>query len=93
MIYKYKTEGRTLKDFNGYQTLINLFTKLGDGNVNTTEVLKNNIDCKPDLGEINLKAKSEEQISAVKKFFLIFFRFKTKTYWYFLEIILFSIWS
>ena len=68
MIYKYKTEGRILKDFNSYQTLINLFTKLGDGNVNTTEVLKNHIDYKPDLGEINLKAKSEEQISAVQKF-------------------------
>ena len=52
MIYKYKTEGRSPKDFSGYQDPIDLYTNLRDGNLNPREVLKNQIDFKSDLGEI-----------------------------------------
>ena len=51
-IYKYKTEGRNLKDFRNYQNLIDLFINLRYVNVNLREVLKNQIDFKSDLGEI-----------------------------------------
>ena len=39
MIYKYKTEGRSPKDFNNYQNPIDLFINLRDGNVNPRRVL------------------------------------------------------
>ena len=38
-IYKYKTEGRSPKDFNNYQNPIDLFINLRDGNVNPRRVL------------------------------------------------------
>ena len=62
MTYKYKTEGKSPKDFRNYQNLIELFKSLRDGNVNPREVLKNQTNFKSDLGEINqenLKSKSE----------------------------------
>ena len=62
MTYKYKTEGKSPKDFKNYQNLIELFKSLRDGNVNPREVLKNQTNFKSDLGEINqenLKSKSE----------------------------------
>ena len=34
LIYTYKTEGRSLKDFRNYQNLIDLFKNLIDGNIN-----------------------------------------------------------
>ena len=71
MIYKYKTEGISPKDFSNYQNLINLFINLRDGNANPRKVLKNQIDFKSYLGEIkkgNSKSKSEDQISVIKKF-------------------------
>ena len=40
LIYYYKTEGRTTKDFRNYQHLIDLFKNLRDGNVNPKEVTK-----------------------------------------------------
>ena len=69
MIYKYKTEGISPKDFSNYQNLINLFINLRDGNANPRKVLKNQIDFKSYLGEIkkgNPKSKSEDQISVIK---------------------------
>ena len=69
MIYKYKTEGKSPKDFSNYQNLINLFINLRDGNANPRKVLKNQIDFKSYLGEIkkgNPKSKSEDQISVIK---------------------------
>ena len=69
MIYKYKTEGISPKDFSNYQNPINLFINLRDGNANPRKVLKNQIDFKSYLGEIkkgNPKSKSEDQISVIK---------------------------
>ena len=40
LIYNYKTEGRTTKDFRNYQHLIDLFKNLRDGNVNPKEITK-----------------------------------------------------
>ena len=44
LIYKYKTEGRSPKDFRNYQNSTDLFKKLRDGNINPNEVLKNQIN-------------------------------------------------
>ena len=89
MIYKYKTEGRSLKDFSDYQNPIDLFIDLRDGNVNPREVLKNQIDFKSDLGEIknanpNLKLKDQISVQNVQHFFDL-----RKNFLIFLEIILF----
>ena len=46
LIYKYKTEGRNLKDFSGYQNPIDLFINSKDGNINPKEVLKDQINFK-----------------------------------------------
>ena len=46
MIYKYKTEGRSPKDFRNYQNPIELFKNLRDGNINPKEVLKDQINFK-----------------------------------------------
>ena len=46
MIYKYKTEGRSPKDFRNYQNTIELFKNLRDGNINPKEVLKDQINFK-----------------------------------------------
>ena len=52
LIYKYKTEGRSPKEFRNYQNPIRLFKNLRDGNTNPKEVLKNQINFKSDQGEI-----------------------------------------
>ena len=52
MIYKYKIEEASLKDFSNYQNPIDLFIDLVDGNKNPREVLKDQINVKADLGEI-----------------------------------------
>ena len=46
MIYKYKTEARSPKDFRNYQNPIELFKNLRDGNINPKEVLKDQINFK-----------------------------------------------
>ena len=75
MIYKWKTEERSLKDFSVYQNPIDLFKILKDGNKNPKEVRKNQINFKPDLGEIrkkNPKLRLVDQISVIQnvdKFF------------------------
>ena len=56
MIYKYKVEGRTPKDFRIYQNPIKLFKNLKDDNVNPREVLKSQNNFRSDLG------KSEKEI-------------------------------
>ena len=48
LIYKYKTDGRSSKDFSVYQNPINLIKDLRDGNINPKEVLKNKINVKSD---------------------------------------------
>ena len=52
LIYKYKTEEASLKDFSNYQNPIDSFIDLVDGNKNPREVLKDQINVKADLGEI-----------------------------------------
>ena len=52
MIHKYKTQGRSPKDFENFQNLIDLFRNLRDCNINPKEVFKNQIDFKSDLEEI-----------------------------------------
>ena len=69
MIYKYKTEQRSPKDFRNYQNPIDLFKLKWDGSIDPKEILKNQINFKSDLGEIikgNPKTKSEDQISVIK---------------------------
>ena len=41
LIYKFKTEGISPKDFSNYQNLIDLCINLRDGNINLREVSKN----------------------------------------------------
>ena len=75
MIYKCKTEERSLKDFSVYQNPIDLFKIFKNGNKSPKEVIKNQINFKPDLGEIrkrNPKWRLVDQISVIKnveKFF------------------------
>ena len=52
MRYKYKTEGRSPKDFSNYQNPIDLFINLRDCNVNPREVFKDKKDFKSGLGKI-----------------------------------------
>ena len=90
MTYKYKTEGRSPKDFSGYQNPVDLFINLRDGNVNPREVLKNQIDFKSGLGIIkkrNPKSKSEDQISVIQNVQNLF-DLREKIF-FFLKIILF----
>ena len=58
MVYRYKVEGRSPKDFRNYKNLIELFKDLRDGNLNLKEVLKDQIKFKSDLRKI----KKEIQI-------------------------------
>ena len=57
LIYNYKTEGKSPKDFSDYQNLIDLFITLRNGNVNPREVLKNQNYFKSDLSEIKIGNK------------------------------------
>ena len=52
LIYKYKTERISSKDFRNYQTPIELFKNLKDSNIDPKEVLKDQISFKSDLDEI-----------------------------------------
>ena len=61
MIYKYKTERKSSKDFSNYQNVMYLFIHLIDGNVNPQEVLKNQINFKSDLGEIKKEIQNRNQ--------------------------------
>ena len=49
LIYKYKTEGITPKNFRNYQDPIKSFKDLRDGNINPKEVLKYQIKVKSDI--------------------------------------------
>ena len=71
MIYKYKTGGRSRKDFESYQNLRELFKTLRDSNVNQREFLKDKINFKSDLGKIrkeNPDVILEEQTSVIQIF-------------------------
>ena len=61
MIFKCKTERRSLKDFNVYQNLGDLFKNLRDANISPKEVLKNQINFKSDLGKIKKKIRNQDQ--------------------------------
>ena len=66
LIYKYKTEGRSPKDFRNYQNLADLFKNLRDDNINPQEVLKNQNNLNSSLGKIkkgNLNLESEDESS------------------------------
>ena len=69
LIYKYKTEGRSSKDFSN-QNLIDLFINLWDGNIDPKEVLKSQINFK---NQIWAKSKKEiqNQKLKLKKYFLV----------------------
>ena len=70
LIYKYKTEGRSSKEFSNYQNLIDLFINLWDGNIDPKEVLKSQINFK---NQIWAKSKKEiqNQKLKLKKYFLV----------------------
>ena len=62
-------ERRNPKDLSNYQNLIELFVNLRDGNLNSKEALKSQINFKSDLGKIkkqNQKSKTEDQISLIQ---------------------------
>ena len=75
MIYKYKTEGVSPKDFSHYQNRIYLLKNLRYGNINLKGVLKSQTNFKSDLGEIkkgNLKSKHQTSVKqTVDNFSLI----------------------
>ena len=71
MIYNYKTEGISPKDFSFsyYRNPIKLVKDLRDANINPKKVLKDQIKFKSDLGKIkkgNPISKSEDQISVTQ---------------------------
>ena len=82
MIYKYKTERRSPKDFGNYQNPIDLFINVRDRNVNPREVSKNQIDFKLDLGEIEkrkFKIKIRRSNKSNKKCSNFFFDWREKS--------------
>ena len=85
-------EEMSRKCFRNYQNPIELFKDLTDGNINTKEVLKDQINLKSDLGEIkkgNKKSKSEDQISVIQNVRFVFIEEKKKLI--LLKIIIFPI--
>ena len=73
LIYKYKIEGISPKDFRNYQNPTKLLKDLIDVNVDPKEVLKDQINFKSNLGEVKVvhkKSKSENQIQNVQFFFI-----------------------
>ena len=75
LIYKYKTEGISPKDFTNYQNPIELYKDLRDGSINPKKVLKDQINFKLDLGKIekgNPKSKSKDQVSVIQKVEIFF---------------------
>ena len=89
LIYKYKTEGRSLKDFRNYQNPIELFKHLRGGNVNPKKVLKIRNNFKSDL---NLNLKSKDQISVIQ-IVEIFCDLWQKIIDFFFRLFYFAIWS
>ena len=61
LIYKYKTQGRSPKEFIDYQNMIDLFIGFRDVNVNLHEVLKNQLEFKSDLGKIRKEIQNQNQ--------------------------------
>ena len=54
MIYDFKTEGRSPKEFRGYRSPLKLFENLRDGDGNLKEVLKNQVKFKSHLSKIKI---------------------------------------
>ena len=67
LIYKYKTEGISPKDFKNYQNSVDLFK---DGNINPKEVLKSQINFQSDLGEISGKQNVQHLFDLREKQFV-----------------------
>ena len=84
MVYKYKVEGRSPKDFRNYKNLIELFKDLRDGNLNLKEVLKDQIKFKSDLRKIKkeIQIKIRRSNKCNTKCWKLFL-FKRKKYWFF----------
>ena len=61
LIYKYKTQGRSPKEFIDYQNMIDLFISFRDVNGNLQEVLKNQLEFKSDLGKIRKEIQNQNQ--------------------------------
>ena len=61
MIYKYKCEGSSPKDYSVDQNPIDLFKNLRDGHIKPKKVLKNQINFKSDLGEIKKEIKNQHR--------------------------------
>ena len=59
LIYNYKTESISLKDFRNYQNPIQLFKDLRDDNIHPKEVLKDQINFKSDLCKIKSEIKNQ----------------------------------
>ena len=78
LIYKYKTEGRSLKDFSKYQNPIDLFINLRDGSINSKEVLKNQINKKRKSKKKKKRKSNKCKIKCSKPFW-----FKRTNYWIF----------
>ena len=94
LIYKYKAEGRSPEYFRNYQNPIKLFKDLRDVDINTKEVIKNQINFKPNLGEIKKgisKSRSKDQISAIQNV-QICFHLREKIIDFFRDNF-FSLWS
>ena len=65
--YRYKTEGISPTDFRNYQNPTDLFINLRDGNINSREVIKDQINFKSDLGEIIKKRNKKIKIKRLHK--------------------------
>ena len=61
LIYMYKAEGISSKDFRNYWDSIRLFKDLRDGNMSPKKVLKDQINFKSDLGGIKKEIRIENQ--------------------------------
>ena len=61
LIYIYKAEGISPKDFRNYWDSIRLFKDLRDGNISPKKVLKHQINFKSDLGGIKKEIRNENQ--------------------------------
>ena len=61
LLYTYRNEEISPKDFRNYQYSIELFKYLRDGNINPKEVLKDQVNFKSDLVKIKQGNKNENQ--------------------------------
>ena len=65
-VYNCKTEGNSPKGFREYRKPLELFENLRDGDVNSRELLNNQINCNSDLNEKKRKSKKFIFICSLK---------------------------